>query len=165
MCELTACHCLLLFQIFWQSKAALCFRTRRSCLSAAIQACSTPQWSNPCPRHPTTPISTTIPSTAQKSGVPRPPCWNWGKARWKGALRQRSRSQPPLFPLCIKDPDMLPIQAGSKEKNCVLCVGTKPRGTTITLSHVKDAKVKNSNCYVRLRWAHGITNVASDFFF
>lgn len=150
MCKRTACHCLLLFQIFWQSTAALCFRTRRSCLLAAIQVCSTPQWSNPCPRHHTTPISTTIPSTTQKSGAPRPPCWNWGKAHWREALKQKTRSQLLLFPLCIRDPDILPIQAGSKEKNCVWCVGTKPRDTTIMLSHVKDVKVKTRGCYVGL---------------
>lgn len=45
--------------------------------------------------------------------------------------------------LCANGPGTCHRQDGSKGKNCVSCVETKHLGTTITLSPVKDVKVRD----------------------
>lgn len=55
--------------------------------------------------------------------------------RWRTCLRRRLR--------CANGPGTCHRQDGSKGKNCVSCVETKHLGTTITLSPVRDVKVRD----------------------
>lgn len=55
--------------------------------------------------------------------------------RWRTCLLRRL--------LCANGPGTCHRLDGSKGKNCASCVETKHLGTTITLSPVRDVKVRN----------------------